>query len=100
MVLLGFAREKPTPVRSGRAGDVENLPFSFFLLTVNCQLSTVNCQLPTVNCLLLFEGMSFVESFKALPVAHKPPVPRLVTDALAIVFGKGHFKAESGCVGF
>gem|GEM_PF-1367897 len=34
---------------TGRQGDVQNLPFSFFLLTVNCQLSTINCQLSTVN---------------------------------------------------
>lgn len=65
---------------SGKAGDVENLPSSFFLL--------------------LFHGMSFVESFEALLVAYKPPVPRLVTDALAIVFGEGHFKAEGDGVGF
>lgn len=44
--------------------------------------------------------MSFVESFEALPVAHKPPVPRLVTDALGIIFGEGHFKAEGRSVGF
>ena len=65
-----------------------------------CQLSTDNCQLSTVNFPLLFHGMSFVESFEALLVAHKPPVPRLVTDALAVVFGEGHFKAEGGGVGF
>lgn len=71
--------------KCGGAGNVENLHID---------------PLPSSFFLLLFDGMSFVESFQALPVAHKPPVPRLVTDALAIVFGKGHFKAESGCVGF
>ena len=72
---------------SGKAGDVENLHSSFFLLHSSFFL-------------LLFHGMSFVESFEALLVAHKPPVPRLVTDALAIVFGEGHFKAEGDGVGF
>jgi hypothetical protein len=56
--------------------------------------------LPSSFFLLLFHGMSFVESFEALLVAHKAPVPRLVTDALAIVFGEGHFKAEGDGVGF
>ena len=72
---------------SGKARDVENLPSSFFLL-------------PSSFFLLLFHGMSFVESFEALLVAHKPPVPRLVTDALAIVLGEGYFKAEGDGVGF
>ncbi len=44
--------------------------------------------------------MGFVESFEAVPVAHKPPVPGFVTDALAVVFGEGHFKAEGSGVGF
>jgi hypothetical protein len=74
----------------GRVGESEMVRWaksSFFLL-------------PSSFFLLLFEGMSFVESFEALPVAHKPPVPRLVTDALGIVFGEGHFKAEGRSVGF
>ena len=79
---------------SGKAGDVENIPSSFFLLPSSFFL------LPSSFFLLLFHGMSFIESFEALLVAHKPPVPRLVTDALAIVFGEGHFKAEGDGVGF
>ena len=75
---------------SGRVGEWQSRrcgKSSFFLL-------------PSSFFLLLFHGMSFVESFEALLVAHKPPVPRLVTDALAIVFGEGHFKAEGDGVGF
>ena len=78
----------------------ENLPAwlnSLNIYRLN-PLNPVHCWLP--NFLLLFHGMSFVESFEALLVAHKPPVPRLVTDALAIVFGEGHFKAEGDGVGF
>ena len=70
------------------------LPSSLFLLPSSFFL------LPSSFLPLLFHGMSFVESFEALLVADKPPVPRLVTDALAIVFGEGHFKAEGDGVGF
>jgi len=56
--------------------------------------------LPSSFFLLLFDRMSFVESFEALSVAHEPPVPRLVTNSLAIVFGERQFKAKCCCISF
>ena len=90
---------------SGRVGEWQSRrcgKSSFFLppsiLYIRYIRYRIRCR--TSFFLLLFHGMSFVESFEALLVAHKPPVPRLVTDALAIVFGEGHFKAEGDGVGF
>ena len=99
--LLVFTREKPTPVR-GENCPITNsqLPIAWDLFPQHPLHPLHPLQNPLPNCLLLFDGMSFVESFEALPVAHKPPVPRLVTDTLAVIFGEGHFKAESGGIGF